>query len=180
VLAAPSEFTAIPPANDAIDKLISVARRSFDYVVVDAGSRLDLKSTAVFDESAYFYLITQVGVSELRNANRLISQLFYTRGNRLQIVLNRFTRVGLLFDEQQITKALTKPAAWKIPDDYATARRTQNTVNPVALQDSPISRVIRQMARTACGLPANPKKRKGFLLWPFARSVREAAEPEER
>ena len=180
VLASPGEFAAIPPANDAIDKLMAVARKSFDYVVVDAGSRLDLRNTAVFDESATLYLITQVGVSELRNANRLLSQLFYTRGNRLQIVLNRFTPVGLLFDEEQITKALTKPAAWKIPDDYATARRTQNTANPVALQDSPISRVIRQMARTACGLPANPKKKKGFRLWPFARSAREAAEPEER
>jgi pilus assembly protein CpaE len=179
VLAAPGEFTPIPPANDAIDKLISVARKSFDYVVVDAGSRLDLRSTAVFDESAILYLITQVGVSELRNANRLISQLFYTRGHRLQIVLNRFTPVGLLFDEEQITKALTKPASWKIPDDYATARRTKNTVNPVALQDTPISRVIRQMARTACGLPANPKKKKGFHLWPFASSAREAAELEE-
>jgi pilus assembly protein CpaE len=179
VLAAPGEFAPIPPANDAIDKLMAVARKSFDYVVVDAGSRLDLKNTAVFDEFASLYLITQVGVSELRNANRLISQLFYTRGHRLQIVLNRFTHVGLLFDEEQITKALTKPPAWKIPDDYATARRTQNTKNPVALQDSPISRVIRQMARTACGLPANPKKKKGFSLWPFARSAREAAEPEE-
>ena len=28
---------------------------------------------------------------------------------------------ALLFDEQQITKALTRPAVWKIPDDFATA-----------------------------------------------------------
>jgi pilus assembly protein CpaE len=77
-------------------------------------------------------------------------------------VLNRYMPHALLFDEQQITKALTRPAVWKIPDDYATARRIHNKATPVALEDTPISNVIRQMARTACGLPANPEKKKGF------------------
>ena len=183
VLAAPNEFSPTQPANDAIDKLLAVARQSFDYVVVDAGSRIDLRATALFDESASLYLITQLGVSELRNSNRLITQFFSTRNRKLQIVLNRYTPQALLFDEKQIAKALTKPAHWKIPDDYATARRTQNTVKPVALQDSPISKVIRKMARTACGLPANREK-KGFFLfrkefWSSPKPARETAEAAE-
>jgi pilus assembly protein CpaE len=165
VLPAPGEFSPIQAPHEAIDKLLSVARQCFDYVVVDAGSRVDLKGTALFDDSATLYLITQVGVSELRNANRLISQFFSTRGRNLQIVLNRYTPHALLFDDKQIDKALTRPALWKIPDDYATARRTQNTAKPVVLQDSPISRTIRQMARTACGLPANPQKKRGFSFF---------------
>jgi Flp pilus assembly CpaE family ATPase len=80
-------------------------------------------------------------------------------------VINRYTPHALIFDEQQITKALTRPALWKIPDDYATARRTRSTATPIALEDSPISNVIRQMARTACGLSANPDKKKGFSLF---------------
>jgi pilus assembly protein CpaE len=124
-----------------------------------------LRSTALFDESASIYLVTQVGVSELRNSNRLISQFLATRGRRLQIVLNRYTPHALLFDDLQIAKALTKPADWKIPDDYATARRTRNTATPLAFKDSPISRMIRRMARTACGLPAKPEKTKGFFLF---------------
>jgi len=92
-------------------------------------------------------------------------------------VLNRYTHHALLFDDQQIAKALTRPALWKIPDDFATARRTLNTAVPVVLEDSPISRVIRQMARTACGLPANPEKKNGFSLFrPFAKPLREATE----
>jgi len=177
VLAAPGEFTPVQPANDAIDKLLTVARQCYDYVVVDIGSRIDLMGTALFEETSSLYLITQVGVSELRNANRLITQFFSARSRKLQIVLNRYTPQALLFDEKQIAKALTRPAQWKIPDDYANARRTQNTAKPVALQDSPISKVIRQMARTACGLPANPEK-KGFSLfrWASAKPVREVAE----
>jgi pilus assembly protein CpaE len=136
-----------------------------------------LRGTALFEESSSFYLITQVGVSELRNSNRLISQFFSTRGRKLQIVLNHYTPHALLFDDQQITKALTRPALWKIPDDYASARRTRNTAAPIALEDSPISRAIRQMARTACGLPAQPEKKRGFFrLWSSAKPLREAAE----
>ena len=51
------------------------------------------------------------------------------------------------------------------------------------MQDSPISKVIRKMARTACGLPANPEK-KGFFLfrksfWSSSKPVRETAEAAE-
>src|ERR1035438_9137859 len=87
------------------------------------------------------------------------------RGRKLQIVLNRYMPQALLFDEKQITKALTRPASWKIPDDYATARRINNKATPIALENTPISNVIRQMARTACGMPANPDKKKGFSLF---------------
>jgi len=165
VLAAPREFTQVQTPNDAIDKLLAVARLNFDWVVVDIGSRVDLRGTLLFEESATIYLITQVGVSELRNANRVISQFFPTRGRRLQIVINRYSPSALLFDDTHITKALTQPAQWKIPDDFATARRTQNTATPIALGDSPISRAIRQMARTACGLPATPEKKKSFSFF---------------
>ena len=180
VLAAPGEFSPVETPNEAIDKLITVARQCFDYVVVDAGSRIDLRSTALFEESANLYLITQVGVSEQRNANRLITQFFSARARKMQIVLNRYTPHALLFDEKHIAKALTKPANWKIPDDFATARRTGNSATPVVLQDSPIARTIRQMARTACGMPATPEKKKGFSFFrSFSRPARELPEPEE-
>jgi pilus assembly protein CpaE len=165
VLPAPGEFSSVQVTDEAINKLLAVARQCFDYVVVDAGSRIDLRGTALFDESTMLYLVTQVGVTDLRNSNRLISQSFPNRGGNLQIVLNRYTPHALLFDDQQIDKALTQPAQWRIPDDYASARRTQNTATPVALVDSPISRMIHQMARTACGLPPNPKKKRYFSLF---------------
>jgi pilus assembly protein CpaE len=165
VLAAPSEFSKNPPPAGAIDKLLSIARQNYDYVVVDAGCRIDLKGSALLDDSAIVYLITQIGVSELRNANRMISHFFAHRVHTLQIVLNRYAPRVLGFDEEHITKALTRPAEWRIPDDYATARRTQNTATPIALEDSPISRAIRQMARAACGLSEQPEKKKRFSFF---------------
>jgi pilus assembly protein CpaE len=183
VLAAPNEFVDAEAPIESIDKLLSVARQSFDFVVVDAGSRLDLKRTALFEISSIVYLITQVGVSELRNANRMITQFFPTRGRKLQIVLNRYLPQSLLYEEDHITRALTRPAQWRIPDDYATARRTQSLATPIVLEDKPISAAIRHMARKASGLPEFEEKKKGFKLFAKLRHsskpFRANAEPEE-
>jgi pilus assembly protein CpaE len=161
VLAAPSDFRSEQaPGEDVINRVLSVARQTFEFIVVDAGSRLDLLNTAIFDDSSIVYLITQVGISELRNANRMISQFFGRRGENLQIVLNRYKPATLLFDDKHIEKALTRPVQWKIPDDYSSARRTQNTSHPMAMADAPIALAIRQMARAAGGLPADKEEKK--------------------
>jgi pilus assembly protein CpaE len=176
VLASPNEFPETLPSVEAIDKLLAVARQSFDYVVVDAGSRLDLKDTTLFDASATIYLVTQFGVSELRNSNRLISQFFSTRGRKLQIVLNRFGKQALGFDEEKITKALTRPAQWKIPNDPSLAHQIEDAGSPRAQKSSQLWIVIRKMARKACGLPENDDKKKTFSLWPFPKALHESTE----
>jgi pilus assembly protein CpaE len=165
VLAAPGKFTPMQTNPEEVDKLLTIARQDFDYVIVDAGTRLDLADTTLFDQASTIYLITQVSIPELRNSNRLVSEFFTKTSSKLEIVLNRFTPRSLGVDEEHITKALTRPATWRVPNDYATARRTQNTATPLSLEDSPISRVIRQMARAASGLPANPEKKKRFGLF---------------
>jgi pilus assembly protein CpaE len=162
VLTAPGKFIAVQVPVEAVDKLIGIARQDFDFVVVDSGSRLDLIGSALFHSNAVIYLVSQVGISELRNSNRLVSELFVNDFPKLEIVLNRFSP-SLGIDEEHITKALTRRAHWKIPEDNATARKMQNTATPLALNDSPISRAIRQMAKAACGASAEPEKKKKIM-----------------
>jgi pilus assembly protein CpaE len=163
VLAAPSEFTDHPMPLDSLDKLVSVACEAYNFVVVDVGSRLDLLGTSLFDKSAIIYLIAQVGISELFNANRMVTKFFFTRDETLQIVLNRYKPSDLLFDERKIAEALTRPAQWKIPDDYAAARRTRETASPMVLLDSAIARAIREMAKSAAGLLTEKNEKRGFF-----------------
>jgi pilus assembly protein CpaE len=165
VLAAPGKFTPDKSTHDDIDKLLAIARQDFDYIVVDAGTRLDLADSTLFDQATGIYLITQVSIPELRNSNRLVSEFFVKSAAKLEIVLNRYTPRSLGVDEEHITKALTRPATWRVPNDYVTARRTQNTATPLSLEDSPISRVIRQMARTACGISTTTEKKKRFGIF---------------
>jgi pilus assembly protein CpaE len=165
VLAAPGRFPQFQASNEAIDKLMAVARQDFDNVVVDVGSRLDLTGTNLYKEATTMYLVTQSGIPELRNSNRVISQFFAEGGPKLEIVINRYDPRSMGVGDEHITKALTRPAQWKIPNDYAAVRKMQNTATPLALEDSPISRLIRQMAQSVCGQPAAPAKKKGFKLF---------------
>jgi pilus assembly protein CpaE len=165
VLAAPGEFPRTHAPIHAVNKLLEVAQQSFHYVVVDIGSRLDLKDSLLFGDSAYLYLVTQAGISELRNANRLITQLFPTRRHKLQIVLNRHMPDMPGFDDVQIARELTRPAQWKVPEESAVDKSSQPVTIPLAMGDSPASKCIRQMARAACGLPPVEGKKKSLSLF---------------
>jgi pilus assembly protein CpaE len=124
-----------------------------------------LQRKHLFDESATIYLVTQVGIPELRNSHRLIALLSEEGSPKLEIVINRYDPRYLEIDEAHITKALTRPAQWKIPNNYAAVRRMQKTATLLTEEDSPISRVIRQMTRSVCGQPPIPEKKKKFSFF---------------
>jgi pilus assembly protein CpaE len=165
VLAAPGKFPQFHASNEAIDKLMSVARQEFDNVVVDVGARLDLTDSALFRDAYTIYLVTQAGIPELRNSNRLISQFFTVGSPKLEIVINRYEPRALGVSDETITKALTRPVNWKIPNDYAAVRQMQNTATPLAMGESPIAKVVKQMAHSICGQRATAPKKKGFRLF---------------
>ena len=66
-------------------------------------------------------------------------------------MINRFESRALGVSEEHITKALTRPAQWKIPNDYASVRKMQIDATPLVLEDSAITRQIRQMANAVSG-----------------------------
>jgi len=165
VLAAPGRFPQVQAANDAIEKMLAVARQDFSYVIIDAGSRFDLTDAKWFERANAAYLVMQAGIPELRNSHRLISEFFKSGTPELEIVLNRYVKSSMGVDEEHIEKALTRPIKWKIPSDYYNVRRMQNEAIPLALDDSPIARVLQDMARAACGMEPKQETRKGFRLF---------------
>jgi pilus assembly protein CpaE len=165
VLAAPDDYTSLEVTAEAVERLLTVARQNFSNVIVDAGSSFRPSDRILIDMATMVYLVTQVTISELRNSNRLITEFHKTYGRKPEVVLNRFSPGSLVIGEKEIEKALNQTPGWKIPGDYGAARRAQNTAHPLVMEDSPISRTIRQMARTACGLPADTGKKKIFSLF---------------
>jgi len=159
LLAAPGRFPHVPVDNVAANKLLTVACNSFDCVVIDAGSRLDWTHTHLFDLASRIYLVTQIGVPELRNANRMITGSIPAYGSKLEIVLNRYAPKSMGIDDGAIECALTMAPKWRIPNDYFAVREMQNRAEPLALADSPIARVIRKMAREISGQPKQEKKK---------------------
>jgi pilus assembly protein CpaE len=149
-----------------MEKLLRVARDDFEYVVVDAGSHSIDMYEALFETASTVYLVAQVGVADLRNSNRFVTRYFSNGDSeKLEIVLNRYTPRDIEIDEAAITKALTRPAKWKIPNDFLTTRRAQNTGTPIAFEKNNLARAFVEMANAACGRAASPEKRKMFGLF---------------
>lgn len=161
VLGAPGQFVKSNITHEAIDRLIEVACETFEYVVIDAGSYWDLAETRVFNMVSTVYLVTQIGIPELRNANRLITGCLQPYAEKLEIVLNRDKDDMFGIGEEAIKKALTRQVQWRIPNNYPAVRNMQNTAVPLALKkESSIQQAIRMMARNALGLPAEQKRKK--------------------
>ena len=154
VLAAPAELPAISADDAAIGAVLAVARQMFEYVVIDAGKKIDLKQMHLFEKPATAYLVTQVGIPELRNANRLIAQFSDDQSPSLEIVVNRHQSRFLGLTDEHLVKALTRPPHWKIPNDYAAVRAMQSAATPIVDRDSPMSAVIRRMALAISGSSA--------------------------
>jgi pilus assembly protein CpaE len=167
VLSGPDKYNASPLQPEIVGKLLRILREQFAYVVVDAGVDSGQLYRMMFEMADTIYLVAQVSVPELRNSHRLISEYFgeESGSTKLEVVLNRFQARALEIDEAGITKALMRPAKWRIPNDYAAARNAQNTATPLALQDGPISRAIAEMAKAACGRAPGPVKKRRFALF---------------
>jgi pilus assembly protein CpaE len=114
------------------------------------------------------YLVTEVSIPALRNARRRMSFMAgLERNPHVEIILNRFNAREIEIDENSATKALARPVDWKIPNDFPAVRTAENTGVPIAMKDSPISRVTQKMAVSAAGRPAQVKKKPKTLLGLF-------------
>ena len=166
VLAAPDSYSSYVPTPAGLQKLVRLLREEYAHVVVDAGSGVGSREEMLFDSADKIYLITQVGIPELRNSHRLISHLGgMDVGSRVEVVLNLFDARLIDIDEGRITKALTQPATWRIPSDYQAVRKAQNAGSPLTAEGGAVSRVITQMARAACGKAPTTEKKKKFGLF---------------
>jgi pilus assembly protein CpaE len=160
VLASPEQYSSFDPVASSVHKLIGILRRQFAFVVVDAGTSAGGAEETLFDLADTVYLVTEVSIPALRNARRLMSFIAgRERIPHMEVILNRFNAREIEIDENSATKALARPVDWKIPNDFPAVRTAENTGVPLAMKDSPISRVMRKMAINASGRPVRAEKK---------------------
>ena len=151
VLASPEQYTSFNPLPSGVKKLFSLLRRQFAFVVVDAGTASGHAEETLLDLADTVYLVTEASIPALRNARRLLSYMAgRDRNPHVEVILNRFNGKEFEIDENSTTKALGRPVDWKIPNDFPSVRTAENTGVPLAMKDSPISRVMNKMAISTC------------------------------
>jgi pilus assembly protein CpaE len=163
VLAAPEEYSFFQlSAQESVTRLFRVLREEFDYVVVDAGACQGHFQEALFDMADRVYIVTELTLPALRNTHRLITYLADGDGSRrTDVVLNRFNSRNGDIDEASAVKAIARPISWRIPNAYAAARAAQDNGVPLAMQNSPITKALVQMAKVACGKTMRTQKKAG-------------------
>ncbi len=167
LLAAPDQYNNLPLVqNGNLTKLLELLREQFPYVVVDAGPTLGEGTEVLFGAADMVYLVTHAEVAALRNAQRLIAHLrtIGGEGRHLEVVLNRYDPRHMEIDEGRIEKILETSFKWKVPNDYQSVRQSLDKGIPLALQRTPVTRVLYQMAREACGKPALAARGKWSLF----------------
>ena len=168
VLASPEEYSSFNPHPRAVRKMFGILRHEFAFVVVDAGTTACGAEETLFELADTVYLVTEVSIPALRNARRLMSYMAgLERSPHVEVILNRFNAREIEIDENSATKALARPVDWKIPNDFPAVRMAENAGVPLAMKDSPISRVMHRMAVGAAGKPVHVQKKSKRLLGLF-------------
>jgi len=166
VIAGPDEYQAsIKVDARTVGKFVDTVRGSFPFVVIDAGLGLGSAVEPLFQIATTVFIVAQADLASLRNSQRLIAHLQEYGAPSIELVLNRFEARKTEFDDERLTKILGVAPKWKIPNDYAAARRASNAGTPLLASGSSVAKALRLMARAASGKPPEEESKTGFRFF---------------
>jgi pilus assembly protein CpaE len=172
ILAGSEQFDR-PNAQDAgaIEELLRVLTRTYDYIVIDAGNTITATSVAALYAADTVFLVTNPDVPSIRNAQRLVDRVrqLGAGSERVKILLNRSTEQHLIAPKQ-IETALGYGIHHVFSSDYRTVSTALNSGVPLALTNhSELANQFGSFTKHLIGMPDAEKtepekeKRKMFL-----------------
>jgi len=167
ILAASEQFDR-PNAQDAgaIEELLRVLSRHYDFIVIDAGNMINSTAVAALYAADTIFLVTNPDVPSIRNAQRLVDRVrqLGAGSERVKILLNRVSDQNLIAPKQ-IETALGYGIHHTFSSDYRTVSTALNSGVPLALTNhSEISAQFGSFTRHLLGLEDDAKpERRAFL-----------------
>ncbi len=157
-----------PGASDgsAIEELLRLLSRQYQYIVIDAGSQINSCTVAALYAADTMYLVANPDVPSVRNAQRLLDRVrqLGACGERVRVLLNRAAEPYPI-PPKQIENALGHPIHHTFPSDYKTVSTALNSGVPLALTgNSDIASHFDQFTRlildpTERAAPVQPSKK---------------------
>lgn len=122
------------PDAGAIEELLRLLGRQYEYVLIDAGSQINACSVAALYAADQMFMIGSPDVPSVRNAQRLLERVrqLGAAGERVRFVLNR-AQEPYPIPPKQIEGALGHPIHHTFPSDYKTVSTALNSGVPLAL-----------------------------------------------
>ena len=125
-----------PGPNDggAIEELLRLLAKQYDYLIIDAGSQINPCSVAAIYAGDRMFLTANPDVPSVRNAQRLIERVreLGASGERVRLLLNRAAE-PFPIPPKQIETALGHSIHHMFPSDYKTVSTALNSGVPLSL-----------------------------------------------
>jgi pilus assembly protein CpaE len=170
ILAGSEQFDR-PNAQDAgaLEELLRVLTRAYDYVVIDAGNVINACVAAALYAADTIFLVTNPDVPSIRNAQRLVDRVrqLGAGSERVKVLLNRASDQNLVAPKQ-IETALGYGIHHTFSSDYRTVSTALNSGVPLALtNNSEIAGQFDTFTRQLLGLVEDakpePERKRVFL-----------------
>jgi pilus assembly protein CpaE len=159
ILAGAEQFER-PNAQDAgaLEELLRVLTRIYDYMVIDAGNVVNACALAALYGADTLFLVTNPDLPSVRNAQRFVERVrqLGAGGERIRVLLNRASD-QILIAPRQIETALGYSIHHTFSSDYRTVSTALNSGVPLTLANhSEISEQFGAFTRNMVGLKAEP------------------------
>jgi pilus assembly protein CpaE len=155
VLAAPSDPAhANDVKPDHIDAIIKLARRQYDFVLLDVGRSLDAVSIRGLDHADMIFPILQTTLPYIRDGKRLLNvfrSLEYGK-EKIHLIVNRHDKGGEI-RLQDLEAAFDTHQMKTIPNHYDAAAASVNQGVPIMklAPNSPITKALVEFAQNLSG-----------------------------
>ncbi len=157
-----------------IDVLLNLARRLYDFVILDVGRSLDPVGLRGLDLADTIFPVLQTTLPYVRDGKRLL-EVFRSLGypdEKLRVIVNRHQKkvqIGL----EHLEAACGAPVWGMVPNHYETAAASVNQGVPI-LRLAPKSPIARSLQELSHGLTGDTGIAKASWL---ARLFRKAGKP---
>jgi pilus assembly protein CpaE len=164
-----SQVVEMQPAH--VDTLLNLARKHYDYVVLDIGRKIDAVTVRVLDNTDVIYPVLQLSLPYIRDGKRLL-EIFRSLGygkEKIRLIVNRFERGGKL-GLADLQKAVNVDIALTIANNYQAASDSVNQGIPVVQlsRKSSVSKNLQELSTQLVG--ANRASSKSLFGRMFGRT----------
>lgn len=168
ILAAPEDPSFSEEVKpEHIDQLLKLARRHYDFILLDVGRSLDAVSVRALDQADMIYPILQTTLPYIRDGKRLLG-VFHSldyHNDKISLIVNRHSKDGQI-KPADLERAYGMRILHAIPNHYEAAAASVNQGVPILklAPASPLSKALAEMAKGLAGAAAGAEKTRSGLL----------------
>lgn len=145
----PAQSLQIKPEH--LDAILNVAVNQYDFVILDVNKNLDDVTIKALDRAHSIFLVVQMLLPYLRNANRMMT-VFRSLGypaEKIELIVNRVWKNGeISMDDLRSSMGVTKIRT--IPNGYKEVAKAINQGEPLItlFKSSPVVKAIGELVQS--------------------------------